>query len=151
MASWSPSQSLPLMVSYACHRQSSTVMLPKAALIPPCAATVCDLVGNSLVMHLCQTTAQQQDSCVKRCEVHDARALCSVNIHGAPICVLQQIKEPSGPYLSQIYVSGLAGDEWHSMSLHALQLWPAYAVLKPSSDSPTAALKPAPATGACRV
>ena len=26
-------------------------MLPKAALIPPYAATVCDLVGNSLDMH----------------------------------------------------------------------------------------------------
>ena len=27
-------------------------MLPSAALIPPWAATVCDRVGNSLVMHL---------------------------------------------------------------------------------------------------
>lgn len=26
-------------------------MLPRAALIPPYAATVCDLVGNNLVMH----------------------------------------------------------------------------------------------------
>jgi hypothetical protein len=52
MASWSPSQSLPLMVSYACQRQSSSVMFPRAALIPPWAATVCERVGNSLVMHL---------------------------------------------------------------------------------------------------
>ena len=52
MASWSPSQSLPLIVSYACQRQSSTDMLPSAALMPPCAATVCDRVGNSLVTHL---------------------------------------------------------------------------------------------------
>jgi hypothetical protein len=49
---WSPNQSLPLMVSYACHRQSSTDMFPSAALMPPWAATVCDLVGNSFVMHL---------------------------------------------------------------------------------------------------
>jgi hypothetical protein len=49
---WSPSQSLPLIVSYACHRQSSTVMLPSAALMPPCAATVWLRVGNSLVMQL---------------------------------------------------------------------------------------------------
>jgi hypothetical protein len=52
MASWSPSQSLPLIVSYACQRQSSSVMLPSAALMPPWAATVCERVGNSFVMHL---------------------------------------------------------------------------------------------------
>lgn len=37
-------------MSYACHLQSSSVVLPKAAFIPPCAATVCDLVGNTLEM-----------------------------------------------------------------------------------------------------
>jgi len=52
IASWSPSQSDPLTVSYACHLQSSSVMFPSAALMPPWAATVCDRVGNSLVMHL---------------------------------------------------------------------------------------------------
>ena len=52
IASWSPSQSLPLIVSYACQRQSSSVMLPSAALMPPCAATVCERVGKSLVMQL---------------------------------------------------------------------------------------------------
>ena len=52
IASWSPSQSLPLMVSYACHRQSSLDMLPSAALMPPWAATVWERVGNSLVRHL---------------------------------------------------------------------------------------------------
>ena len=51
IASWSPSQSAPLMVSYACHLQSSSVMFPSAALIPPCAATVCERVGNNFVMH----------------------------------------------------------------------------------------------------
>lgn len=50
MASWSPNQSEPFTVSYMCHRQSSSVMLPKAALIPPCAATVCDLVGNYITL-----------------------------------------------------------------------------------------------------
>ena len=50
MASWSPSQSEPLTVSYMCQRQSSSVMLPSAALMPPCAATVCERVGKSLVM-----------------------------------------------------------------------------------------------------
>lgn len=54
MASWSPSQSEPLIVSYACQRQSSTVIFPKAALMPPWAATVWERVGNSLVMHLQQ-------------------------------------------------------------------------------------------------
>ena len=51
MASWSPSQSEPFTVSYMCQRQSSWPMLPSAAEMPPCAATVCERVGNTLVMH----------------------------------------------------------------------------------------------------
>ena len=50
MASWSPSQSAPLTVSYMCQRQSSAPMLPSAAATPPWAATVCERVGNTLVM-----------------------------------------------------------------------------------------------------
>ena len=50
MASWSPSQSEPLTVSYMCQRQSSSPMLPSAAAMPPCAATVWLRVGNTLVM-----------------------------------------------------------------------------------------------------
>src|SRR4051812_2146859 len=48
IASWSPSQSEPLMVSYMCQSQLSSPMLPSAAPIPPCAATVCERVGNTL-------------------------------------------------------------------------------------------------------
>ena len=51
IASWSPSQSEPLTVSYMCQRQSSSPMLPSAALMPPCAATVWLRVGKTLVMH----------------------------------------------------------------------------------------------------
>src|SRR6476646_2084709 len=50
MASWSPSQSDPLTVSYMCQRQSSSPMLPRLAEMPPCAATVCDRVGKTLAM-----------------------------------------------------------------------------------------------------
>ena len=50
MASWSPSQSDPLTVSYMCQRQSSGCMLPSEAEMPPCAATVCERVGNTFVM-----------------------------------------------------------------------------------------------------
>src|SRR4029450_13174582 len=50
MGSWSPSQSDPLTVSYMCQRQSSSPMLPSAAAMPPCAATVCERVGKTLVM-----------------------------------------------------------------------------------------------------
>ena len=32
-----------------CQRQSSLPMFPNEALIPPCAATVCERVGNTLV------------------------------------------------------------------------------------------------------
>src|SRR6185295_8599895 len=49
MASWSPSQSDPLTVSYMCQRQSSGCMLPSEAPMPPCAATVCERVGKTLV------------------------------------------------------------------------------------------------------
>src|SRR6185295_18665380 len=47
IASWSPSQSEPLIVSYMCQSQLSSDMLPSAAPIPPCAATVCERVGNT--------------------------------------------------------------------------------------------------------
>ena len=50
MASWSPSQSDPLTVSYMCQRQSSSPILPSAAATPPCAATVWLRVGKTLVM-----------------------------------------------------------------------------------------------------
>ena len=48
MASWSPSQSDPLTVSYMCQRQSSSPMLPRLAEMPPWAATVWLRVGNTL-------------------------------------------------------------------------------------------------------
>src|SRR6266702_2693798 len=47
IASWSPSQSEPLMVSYMCQSQWSSPMLPSAAPMPPCAATVWERVGNT--------------------------------------------------------------------------------------------------------
>src|SRR6476620_518773 len=40
MASWSPSQSDPLTVSYICHCQLSSPRLPRLAAMPPWAATV---------------------------------------------------------------------------------------------------------------
>lgn len=43
-----------------CHRQSSSSIFPKAAFIPPCAATVWDLVGKSFVI-----TAVLKPSCTK--------------------------------------------------------------------------------------
>ena len=49
MASWSPSQSDPLTVSYMCQRQSSSPMLPSEAEMPPWAATVWERVGKTLV------------------------------------------------------------------------------------------------------
>ena len=68
MASWSPSQSLPLTVSYMCQRQSSGPILPSAAAMPPWAATVCERVGNTLEMQavrkpasLAPTTARKPE------------------------------------------------------------------------------------------
>ena len=37
-------------MSYMCQRQSSGPMLPSEAEMPPCAATVCERVGNTLEM-----------------------------------------------------------------------------------------------------
>src|SRR5664279_2565543 len=50
MASWSPSQSDPLTVSYMCHCQLSSPRLPRLAAMPPWAATVWLRVGNTFVM-----------------------------------------------------------------------------------------------------
>ena len=49
MASWSPSQSDPLTVSYMCHCQLSSPILPSEAEMPPWAATVWLRVGKTLV------------------------------------------------------------------------------------------------------
>src|SRR5574343_430067 len=48
IASWSPSQSEPLTVSYMCHVQWSSSELPREAATPPWAATVCERVGKTL-------------------------------------------------------------------------------------------------------
>src|SRR5437868_8361388 len=66
MASWSPSQSDPLTVSYMCQRQSSLCMLPSAAEMPPCAATVCERVGNTLVMQAVLSPASAQPTVARR-------------------------------------------------------------------------------------
>src|SRR5690606_30194584 len=58
MASWSPSQSEPLTVSYMCQYQLSSLMLPSDALTPPCAATVWERVGNTL-----DSTATDRPAC----------------------------------------------------------------------------------------
>ncbi len=66
MASWSPSQSAPLTVSYMCQRQSSAPMLPSAAATPPWAATVCERVGNTLVMQAVRRPASAHPSVARR-------------------------------------------------------------------------------------
>ena len=68
MASWSPSQSEPLTVSYMCQRQSSSPMLPSAAAMPPCAATVCERVGKTLVMQAVRSPASLQPTTARRPE-----------------------------------------------------------------------------------
>ena len=62
MASWSPSQSDPLMVSYMWKRQSSWPMLPSAAEMPPWAATVWLRVGKTLVMQAVDSPASARPS-----------------------------------------------------------------------------------------
>ena len=66
MASWSPSQSAPLTVSYMCQRQSSSPILPSAAAMPPCAATVCERVGNTLVMQAVRSPASLQPTTARK-------------------------------------------------------------------------------------
>jgi hypothetical protein len=43
-----------------CQRQSSGPILPSAAEMPPCAATVCDRVGNTLLMQAVRRPASEQ-------------------------------------------------------------------------------------------
>ncbi len=65
IVSWSPSQSEPLTVSYMCQRQSSSPILPSAAEIPPCAATVWERVGNTLVMQAVLSPASLQPTAAR--------------------------------------------------------------------------------------
>src|SRR5271165_6940256 len=66
MASWSPRQSDPLTVSYMCQRQSSSPMLPSAAEMPPCAATVWLRVGNTLVTQAVERPASASPNVARR-------------------------------------------------------------------------------------
>jgi hypothetical protein len=66
IASWSPSQSDPFTVSYMCQRQSSSPMLPSAAAMPPCAATVCERVGNTLVIQAVRNPASLQPTTARK-------------------------------------------------------------------------------------
>src|SRR5882672_7342057 len=76
IVSWSPSQSAPLTVSYMCQRQSSSPMLPSAAAMPPCAATVCERVGNTLVMQAVLSPASAQPTTARRPEPRAPLAVC---------------------------------------------------------------------------
>ena len=64
--SWSPSQSVPLTVSYMCQRQLSSPMLPSAAAMPPWAATVWERVGNTLLMQAVRRPASEQPTAALR-------------------------------------------------------------------------------------
>lgn len=66
IASWSPSQSDPFTVSYMCQRQSSLCILPSEAEMPPCAATVCERVGNTFVMQAVRSPASLQPTTARR-------------------------------------------------------------------------------------
>ena len=52
----------PFTVSYMCQRQSSRPIFPRAAAMPPCAATVCERVGNTLVTQAVLSPASAQPS-----------------------------------------------------------------------------------------
>jgi len=66
MASWSPSQSAPLTVSYMCQRQSSSPILPSEAEMPPWAATVCERVGKTLLMQAVRRPDSLQPTVARR-------------------------------------------------------------------------------------
>src|SRR5262249_46373738 len=61
-----PSQSEPLTVSYMCQSHESSPMLPSAAPIPPCAATVCERVGNTLESTATASPASESCSAARR-------------------------------------------------------------------------------------
>ena len=53
-------------MSYMCQRQSSGPMLPSAAEMPPCAATVCERVGNTLEMQAVRRPACEQPTVARK-------------------------------------------------------------------------------------
>src|SRR5512141_1858813 len=68
IASWSPSQSDPFTVSYMCQCQLSSPMLPSEAPTPPCAATVCERVGNTFERTATLRPAVARSSAARRPE-----------------------------------------------------------------------------------
>jgi hypothetical protein len=53
-------------IEYMCQRQSSGCMLPSEAEMPPCAATVCERVGNTFVMQAVRSPASEQPTTARR-------------------------------------------------------------------------------------
>ena len=53
-------------MSYMCQRQSSGPMLPSAAEMPPCAATVWERVGKTLVTQAVRRPACEQPTVARR-------------------------------------------------------------------------------------
>src|SRR5882672_10375164 len=85
MASWSPSQSEPFTVSYMCQRQSSSPMLPSAADMPPCAATVWLRVGNTLVKQAVDSPASAKPNVARKpappAPTRSTSYICSMNLY----------------------------------------------------------------------
>src|SRR5512132_627220 len=100
IASWSPSQSEPLTVSYMCHSQLSSDMLPSDAPMPPCAATVCDRVGNTL-----ESTAT----------LRPASASCSdARIPAPPAPTISASKRRVGSFIDEPRMYAPAARSWRA-------------------------------------
>src|SRR5580704_5423037 len=119
IASWSPSQSDPLTVSYMCQRQSSSPIFPSAAPMPPCAATVWLRVGKTLEMQ-----AVLSPSTFQRVADH------------------QPPDWPTGSAPKQIHLE-LAVDDLEAAEARALELGASKAAEQPSPERWRVLLDPA--------
>src|SRR2546425_9149906 len=97
IASWSPSQSDPLIVSYLCHIQLSSPMLPSAAPMPPCAATVCERVGNTFESTATRNPAPARSSAARRPEP-PAPTMTASNLRTGGVMSLSSPEDRGAPH-----------------------------------------------------
>src|SRR6185369_1935118 len=109
MASWSPSQSDPLTVSYMCQFQLSSPMLPRDAPTPPCAATVCERVGNTLDSTAVLTPASESCSAARSPAPPAPTTTASNFLIATPTLSPQNLQGPSAAADEPEHGQGLEG------------------------------------------
>src|SRR5512140_3266164 len=85
------------MVSYMCHSQLSSPMLPSAAPTPPCAATVCERVGKTFERTATLRPALESSSAARRPEP-PAPTITTSNLRMESAMALPAPEDGDGPH-----------------------------------------------------